>query len=68
MSQTKRDHAPAKFAKGWLPLWQAIEPVCQFTVEGLFRNVASLIKRIECVGEPVVENCQTRNSLAKEIL
>jgi len=59
---------PTKFAKRWLRLRQVIEPVCQFAIKGLFRNVASGIERVECVGEAVVENGEMRNLLPKEIL
>ena len=36
--------------------------------EGLFGDVASGIKRVQRVGEPVVKNCQTRNVLSKDLL
>jgi len=59
---------PTKFAKRWLRLRQIVEPVRQLAIEGLFRNVASGIERVECVGEAVVENGEMRNLLPKEIL
>jgi len=68
VAQAEFNHMPAKFAKRWLWFGHVVEPVCQFAVEGLFGNVASLIERVECVREPVVKNCQTRNLLPKEIL
>ena len=44
---------------------QAIEPVCQFAVEGLLRNVASLIERVECVGD---QACVARLSAARRLV
>lgn len=68
MPNAKRNHVPAKIAKGRLWLWQSIEPICQLTVEGLFGDVAALIERIERLSEAIVKARQTRNLLPKEIL
>jgi hypothetical protein len=68
MSQAKSNHVSAKLAECRPRLWQGIEPVCQFAVEGLFGDVPALIEWIERVGESVVKNCQTRNLFPKEIL
>jgi hypothetical protein len=68
MANAKRNDVPTKIAKGRLRFWQSIEPIYQLAVEGLFGDVATLIERIECVGEPIVKARQTRNLLPKEIL
>lgn len=68
MPNAKRNHVPAKIAKGRLWFCQSIEPIYQLAVERLFGDVAALIEGIERVSEAIVKARQTRNLLPKEIL
>jgi hypothetical protein len=67
VSQTKRDYVPAKLAESGFRLWQGVEPGSQLTIEGLFGDIASLIERIESVGEAIIQDRETGDLFPKEL-
>jgi hypothetical protein len=54
MANAECDYMPTEVTECRPWFWQAIEPIYQFAVERLFRDVASSIERVKRICEAIV--------------